>query len=136
MKEFRLDNEPKITSGFKTPEGYFDDLSEKISANLPKNEPKVISIFQKRKTWMYGIAAVLAISLSVVFYQQSQSTETLDAEFLENYIARNTTVSEYDLLELLEKEDIEKIQIDLDIQDDILEETMINNTNLEHYIIN
>lgn len=136
MKEFRLDNEPKITSGFKTPEGYFDDLSEKINANLPKNEPKVISIFQKRKTWIYGIAAVLAISLSVVFYQQSQSTETLDAEFLENYIARNTTVSEYDLLELLEKEDIEKIQIDLDIQDDILEETMINNTNLEHYIIN
>lgn len=136
MKEFRLDNEPKITSGFKTPEGYFDDLSEKINANLPKNEPKVISIFQKRKTWIYGIAAVLAISLSVVFYQQSQSTETLDAEFLENYIARNTTVSEYDLLELLEKEDIEKIQIDLDIQDDILEETMINNNNLEHYIIN
>ena len=136
MKEFRLDNEPKITSGFKTPEGYFDDLSEKINANLPKNEPKVISIFQKRKTWFYGIAAVLAISLSVVFYQQSQSTETLDADFLENYIARNTTVSEYDLLELLEKEDIEKIQIDLDIQDDILEETMINNTNLEHYIIN
>lgn len=136
MKEFRLDNEPKITSGFKTPEGYFDDLSEKINANLPKNEPKVISIFQKRKTWIYGIAAVLAISLSVVFYQQSQSTETLDAEFLENYIARNTTVSEYDLLELLEKEDIEKIQIDLDIQDDILEETMINNTNLEHYLTN
>lgn len=136
MKEFRLDNEPKITSGFKTPEGYFDDLSEKINANLPKNEPKVISIFQKRKTWIYGIAAVLAISLSVIFYQQSQSTEMLDAEFLENYIARNTTVSEYDLLELLEKEDIEKIQIDLDIQDDILEETMINNTNLEHYIIN
>ena len=101
MKEFRLDNEPKITSGFKTPEGYFDDLSKKINANLPKNEPKVISIFQKRKTWFYGIAAVLAISLSVVFYQQSQSTETLDAEFLENYIARNTTVSEYDLLELL-----------------------------------
>lgn len=136
MKEFRLDNEPKIASGFKTPEGYFDNLSEKINANLPKNEPKVISIFQKRKTWMYGIAAVLAISLSVVFYQQFQSTETLDAEFLENYIARNTTVSEYDLLELLEKEDIEKIQIDLDIQDEVLEETMIHNTNLEHYLTN
>jgi hypothetical protein len=136
MKEFRLDNEPKIASGFKTPEGYFEDLSEKINKNLPNSEPKVISIFQKRKTWMCGIAAVLAISISVVFYQQFQSTETLDAEFLENYIARNTTVSEYDLLELLEKEDIEKIQIDLEIQDDILEETMIHNTNLEHYLTN
>jgi hypothetical protein len=136
MKEFRLDNEPKIASGFKTPEGYFDNLSEKINKNLPNSEPKVISIFQKRKTWMHGIAAVLAISISVVFYQQFQSTETLDAEFLENYIARNTTVSEYDLLELLEKEDIEKIQIDLEIQDDILEETMIHNTNLEHYLTN
>ena len=136
MKEFRLDNEPKIASGFKTPEGYFEDLSEKINKNLPNSEPKAISIFQKRKTWMYGIAAVLAISLSVIFYQQSQSAEMLDAEFLENYIARNTTVSEYDLLELLEKEDIEKIQIDLEIQDDILEETMIHNTNLEHYLTN
>ena len=37
MKEFRLDNEPKITSGFKTPEGYFDDLSKKINANLIKS---------------------------------------------------------------------------------------------------
>lgn len=136
MKEFKLDNEPKITSGFKIPEGYFDDLSEKINSSLPKEEPKVVSIFRKQKTWRYSIAAVLAISLSVVFYQQFQSRETLDADFLENYIARNTTVSEYDLLELLEKEDLEKIQIDLNIQDDILEETVINNTNLEHYLTN
>ncbi len=136
MKEFKLDNEPKITSGFKIPEGYFDDLSEKINSSLPKKEPKVVSIFRKQKAWRYSIAAVLAISLSIVFYQQFQSRETLDTDFLENYIARNTTVSEYDLLELLEKEDLEKIQIDLNIQDDILEETVINNTNLEHYLTN
>lgn len=136
MKEFKLDNEPKITSGFKIPESYFDDLSEKINSSLPKKEPKVVSVFQKQKAWRYSIAAVLAISLSIVFYQQFQSREMLDAEFLEHYIARNTTVSEYDLLELLEKEDIEKIQIDLDIQDEVLEETMIHNTNLEHYLTN
>ena len=50
MKTFKLENEPKIESGFKTPDHYFEDFSAKIMQQLPENEPKVISIFQKRKT--------------------------------------------------------------------------------------
>ena len=58
-------------------------------------------------------------------------------DFLTNSIQNRITGDSFETkIILLEKEDIEKIQIDLDIQDDILEETMINNTNLEHYIIN
>ena len=49
MKTFKLENEPKIESGFKTPDHYFEDFSAKIMQQLPENEPKVISIFQKRK---------------------------------------------------------------------------------------
>lgn len=136
MKEFRLDNEPKISSGFKIPENYFDDLSEKINTNLPKTEPKVISIFQKRKARLYSVAAILIVGISILMVQQLQNKPTFDSEFLESYIAQNTTISEYDLLELLEKEDLENMQIDLNIQDAVLEDIVTNNTNLEQYIIN
>jgi hypothetical protein len=136
MKEFRLDNEPKISSGFKIPENYFDDLSEKINTNLPKTEPKVISIFQKQKTWFYSVAAILIFGISILMVQQLQNKPTFDSEFLESYIAQNTTISEYDLLELLEKEDLENMQIDLNIQDTVLEEIVTNNANLEQYITN
>ena len=30
MKEFKLDKEPKINSGFTTPEAYFDSFSESV----------------------------------------------------------------------------------------------------------
>ena len=30
MKEFKLDNERKITSGFKVPESYFDNLENEV----------------------------------------------------------------------------------------------------------
>ena len=33
MNEFKLDNEPKIKSGFITPNNYFDDFSEKVMLN-------------------------------------------------------------------------------------------------------
>jgi hypothetical protein len=132
MKEFKFDNEPKITSGFKTPERYFDDLSERINEKIKVDEPKVIPFYHNRKTWIYSVAAILVLSLSIPFVNYFQNNQSLDAEFLENYIAQNTTISEYDLLELLEKEDLKKITIDLDIQDEILEETVLKDTNLEH----
>jgi len=53
MKTFKLDSEPKIDSGFKTPDNYFDNFSANLIQKL-QNEPitektKVISIFRKRK---------------------------------------------------------------------------------------
>ena len=44
MKEFKLDNNPKISPGFSVPENYFENFSSKLLQELPKNEPKVISI--------------------------------------------------------------------------------------------
>jgi hypothetical protein len=68
MKNFKLDNQPKITSGFTTPDDYFDTFSEKILAKLPKQEPKVISVFNYKKTWFFAAAAVLVIWLSIPIY--------------------------------------------------------------------
>ena len=68
MKDFKLDSEPKISSGFTTPDDYFDTFSEKILAQLPKEEPKVISIFNRRKTWYFAAAAVFVAMLSIPIY--------------------------------------------------------------------
>jgi hypothetical protein len=85
MKTFKLENEPKIESGFKTPEHYFENFSSKIMEQLPKNEPKVISIFQKRKKIIFAVAAILVIGLMIPFYSNiSTSTSELDETTLEN----------------------------------------------------
>jgi hypothetical protein len=136
MKEFKLDNEPKITSGFITPDGYFDTLSNKILAQLPKQEPKIISLFSYRKTWYYAVAAILILMLSIpLFTKYSTNTEEIDNTTLENYLAYQSTISEEEIVKLLEQEDLDKMKIEFNIQDKDIEDALYSNKNLEQYII-
>ena len=136
MKNFTLDNQPKIEPGFTVPENYFATLSEKINDKLPKEAPKVIPLYKKKKVWMYSVAAIAVVSLSVLLVQQFNTKPSLDSEFLANYISQNTTVSQDDIIELLEQEDIEKLKVDYNIEEDLIEETLINSSDLEHYLTN
>lgn len=136
MKDFKLDNELKITSGFTTPDGYFDTLSDKILAQLPKKEPTVISIFSSRKTWYFAAAAVLILMLSIPFYTKySTQSEEIDSATLENYIAYQSTISEEQIVDLLEQEDLDKMKLDFNIDDEAIEDALNTNSNLEQYII-
>ena len=49
MNNFELNKIPKIESGFKTPDHYFDTFSEKIMQQLPERNQKVTPIFSKTK---------------------------------------------------------------------------------------
>ena len=77
MKAFKLENEPKIESGFKTPDHYFEQFSARMMQQLPQEEPKVISFFQRRKTTIMMVAAVLIIALMIpiVYTFSTKSTE-------------------------------------------------------------
>jgi hypothetical protein len=137
MKEFKLDEMPKIKSGFKTPEDYFDAFSEKMVAQLPEEKPKTILLFSLRKKLLFAVAAVLVVALSVpIFNTLSSNNPDLDQQTLEDYIAQNTRISENDILELLEKEDIEKLNLDYQIPDKNVEDVLSTNENLEQYITN
>lgn len=138
MKTFKLENEPKIESGFKTPDNYFDTFSAKLMEQLPKEEPKTISIFAKRKTWMYAAAAVLVLALTipVVYTKFYSHSSEIDEATLENYISYHSTVSDADLVNLLDEKDIQKISIDLNIDDKLIENELSQDSNLEHYILN
>lgn len=137
MKTFKLDNEPKIETGFTVPENYFEDFSAKMMQQLPKNEPKVISIFTKKKNWMYAVAAILLLALSIPIYNNFNSNSTeIDDTTLENYITYHSTVSDADLVNLLDEQDIQKISVDLDIEDITIENELSQNKNLEQYLLN
>lgn len=137
MKTFKLENEPKIKSGFKTPENYFETFSSRLMQQLPKEKPKTISIFSKRKTWFYAAAAVLILGLTIPvynhFYVRSSEIEDIT---MENYIAYHSSVSDTDLVNLLDEKDIQKMSIDLNIEDIIIENELTENKNLEYYLLN
>ena len=136
MKNFNLGNEPKITSGFTTPDGYFDKFSEKVLAQLPKQETKVISIFSSKKVWYFAAAAVLILMLSIpLFNKYSSQQEEIDSATLENYIAYQSNISEEEILNLLEQDDLDKMKLDFNIDDAAIEDALKSNSNLEQYLI-
>jgi len=134
MKDFNINNEHKIDSGFKIPENYFENFSEKVLLKINKPEPKVISIFYKRKTWISSVAAVLVISLSVTLYTKIAVKSTDEKLTLENYITNQSEISQYDLVALLDTKDIEKIKIDLILDDKKIEEELTNSSEIENYL--
>jgi short subunit fatty acids transporter len=136
MKTFKLENEPKIETGFKTPDHYFENFSIKMMEQLPKNEPKVISIFQKRKTLIMMAAAILVIALMIpILSPSSTNTKELDAAALENYITYQSNVNQYDLISVLETEDINNIKTGIVLEDDAIEDHLSTNSNLENLIL-
>ncbi|HQE35344.1 MAG TPA: hypothetical protein PLO52_10050 [Flavobacterium alvei] len=137
MKTFKLENEPKIATGFTVPENYFEDFSTRMMQQLPEKETKVISIFARRKTWIYAAAAVLVLALSIPIYNNfySHSSEIDDAT-LENYITYHSSVSDTDLVNLLDEQDIQKMNIDLNLEDKTIENELSENSNLEQYLLN
>lgn len=137
MKTFKLDNQPKIESGFKTPDHYFESLSERISQQLYQEEPKTISIFSRRKNWIYAAAAILVIGLSIPIYNNFQNhSSEIDEATLENYITYHSNVSDIDFANLLDEKDIQEIKIDLNIDDKAIENELSENNDLEYYLLN
>jgi hypothetical protein len=134
MNEFKINNENKITSGFTTPEGYFDDFS--IDTNnriiLPKSRIKVISINTKR--WVTSVAAVLIIAFSITFFTKMEVNNSDDNVLMENYITNNSEISQYDLITLLDKKDIENLSVELNLNDTKMDEEFANTNEIEYYL--
>jgi hypothetical protein len=142
MKTFKLNHEPKIESGFKTPENYFETFSARVMQQLPKEEEekhsKIISLFSKRKSWIYAAAAVLvlALILPLAYNNFYSSSPEIDEATLENYISYNTSISDADLVNLLDEKDIQNMDIGMNIEDISIENELLQNKNLENYLSN
>lgn len=140
MNNFKLDNEPKIKSGFKIPEHYFDTLSEKVMNQLPKEEPKVVSLWDRNKRWIYSAAAILVLSLTIPLANQFQSTSsevaTTETNEIENYLAYHASLSDEEIIKLLDKEDIAEIEVTNSLDEEALKQALHEDSNTEYYITN
>lgn len=135
MNAFNLENQPKIKSGFKTPDSYFENFSEQLLAKIGQDEKPVISIFQRRRNWFVAAAAILIIGIAIPFMNRmTNDSQSVDENAIENYLAYQSNISQYDLINLLDKEDIEALESDLKVDDAVVESALSDNTNLENYL--
>lgn len=137
MKEFKLENSAKIETGFKTPDNYFENFSDKLLLELPHNEPKVIPFFKRRNSFLMLVAAVFIITLMIPILNTTQvnTVSELDETTLENYLSYQTNVNQYDLINVLDADDINKIDTPVILEEKTIEDILVDNANLEHFII-
>ena len=138
MKAFKLENEPKIESGFKTPEYYFENFSEKLMHQLPEKQPKEISLFQKNKKVFMFVAAVLILALFIpVFYTSTATANSneIDTTTLENYLSYQSNINQFDLIYDLGPDEIDNIKTTVALQDITIEDLLAGNANLENLIV-
>ncbi|KIA97573.1 MULTISPECIES: hypothetical protein [unclassified Flavobacterium] len=136
MKAFKLDNEPKIETGFKTPEDYFENFSASLQEKLPQNEPKTISLFARNRKTFMAVAAVLVIALTVpIVYKYTTKSKELDEATLETYLSYQSNLNQYDLIHELDTNDINNLDKNIALGDDAIEDVLASNPNIEHLIL-
>jgi hypothetical protein len=137
MKNNLIENDTKITSGFIVPEDYFDNFSEKLMQKLPAIEIKTISFYARNKKWIYSAAAILVIALSLpIVFQMEKEEELVSDTEIENYLTQQNVISEDEIINCLEKEDLVNLKINSTVTEEAIEEELINNNELENYITN
>ena len=110
MKHFDLENNDKITTGFKTPEGYFEQFEAKMMQQIAGEQPvekevKVVSLFYRKQVWMSSIAALLLVAIAIPVYFNMANETNLDASTSESYLAQQS-VGTTELTKHLTDEDI------------------------------
>lgn len=135
MKKFSLDNNPKIASGFTTPEHYFDTFQNLVLEKIIYEKPKKGKVFNL-KNIIYAAAAILVLALSIPFLTSNPtiSLEQVDTATLENYISYQSNVSQYELINLMNDDELDAMTVNLDLEDKSVEDVLTSNPNFENYI--
>jgi hypothetical protein len=122
MKNINLNNE-KIESGFKVPEGYFDQFESKMLCQLAgENEPKVISLWKNKRVWMTSIAAVLLISIALpIYFSMNDIKTSIEDETFETYLAMQPNMTNYEIATQFTIEDFASLEESLALNDDEVE---------------
>lgn len=123
MKRFDLDNDPKITPGFKVPADYFEQFEAKIMNRLPQREVKVVSLWQRKSVWVSSAAAVFIIAIGTwLFFVQDNTENTISSQ---EYLAYESDITTEDIAHYLTDDDITAVEKELKLYDQE-SETYIN----------
>lgn len=136
MKAFKLENEPKRATGFKTPENYFDDFSAKILQQISEDKKvKVIPIYKRKKVLSLLAAAVVVIAFMIpIINNYNNTSRELDEDTLETYLSYQSNLNQYDLIKELDTKDIDKLGKGVALEQETLEDILASNPNIENLI--
>ena len=138
MKQFDLENNKEIKSGFKVPENYFEQFEAKMMAQIPvEKETKVVSLFYRKQVWISAIAAVFLLAIAIPVYFNMASESNLDASTIENYLAQQQNVGITELSKHLTDDDIIALEKNLSLNEsnpDAVEDYLSESENLDYYI--
>jgi len=116
MEYFNLENGPKIKPGFKTPDNYFDALTDRIMQQLPEQEVKVVPLYSRKPVWMTAVAAVFVLVLTLVIFFRSGTQAVPDDTAIENYLVYQADMDTYDLMQGLDEQDIAELESSLAVR--------------------
>jgi len=134
MKAFKLENEPKITTGFKTPDYYFDDFSAKVLQQINENEVKVIPLYKRKDIVVMLVAVVFVIGLMIPVINNYNKSKEFDEASLEAYLSYQSNLNQYDLINQLDTKDIEGLNKNVALEQETLEDILSSNPNIENLI--
>ncbi len=125
------------SSGFEVPADYFDALDENVLKTINENKAiKVVPLVTWRKiTVVSAIAASIVLALNIFFERTTSFTfENLETASIETYLM-NEDLTAYDMAPYLEASDINSENfIDMNIKASVLEDYLLENSDLEHLI--
>jgi len=135
MNKFNLDKHPTIASGFNAPDHYFDDLPAIVMEKINQEQPAKNRVFTLTN-FVFAAAAILILALGIPFFMSKSVTsfEQIDTHSLENYLSYQSNVSSYDLMNLMDSNELDALQVDLQLEDDAVENILITNPNFENHI--
>lgn len=135
MKPFQLDSDPTKYDGFRVPDGYFDTLTDRVFDRLETTPAHVTpKRYGRRRNWYAAVAAVALLALVVPFAWQQFAAAPIDDTTLENYLNDEAELNSYEVGELLDEHDITRLEAELPIDDQAIEDALYQNANLENYI--
>ena len=153
------------STGFKTPNDYFESFEEKIFSKLNtesqldsiketgfkvpdgyfdsvndeilnQKEPKVIQLFSKRNLiYVSSIAAAILLLFNLSLLDKDPTFDNLETETVENYII-DENITSYEIAALLtEKQIDEDITIEHNFNEDSIEAYLLDNADIESLMI-
>jgi hypothetical protein len=135
MKTFKLEDEPKIKSGFKTPENYFDNVSAKIMQQIEGSETKVIPLYRRKAVILIAAAAAIIVALMIpIFNSPNNSFIELDDNTMETYLSYQTNIIQYDLFNELDNADLKKMNDPIALEEEMLEDILSSNPYIENLV--
>ncbi len=137
MKKFKLDNEPKIKSGFKAPDDYFSNLTDTVLQKLPQQETKVVPLYRKKPVWLSAVAVFIMLIGVSLFLKLNTTTVQPDAATIENYLVYQSSISEYDLYQKLDATDIQELEQSIavnNVSNEAIEDYISTQSNYDIYL--